>query len=360
MIKSKTLKYILTLLVITLTFSCNEKFDITQFKTDDPGNIGGDTIYVKLNPEWDGFNHPEDIIVGKEPLLYVADTDNNRIVMLNLNGDILGVRSIKHPVAIAQDYRLNLVVCGEFDTLGQTFSAVYKIDLVSSNHQIETAPMVRLLPRPDDLNTPLRKYTGVCTFYDNSFYVSRTGPNNTSIYDPDNSILIFNPKNNSSGDTLIGRVPNISPTSAGLVSAYQISSLASFNKRNIDIVVTLTGANSFKTQWWNYIITPIDEKYQSAFSPRDGVAFAQPNIFIRPEGCTVDVSGNIYVADAGNETDSSGYIYKFNSLGDKLIEFGGSSVFCWPYSVAHFNKILYVADRGNNRILRFQLSTDTQ
>lgn len=355
MIKSKTLKYILTLLVIALTYSCNEKFDITQFKTDDLGNIGGDTIYVKLNPDWNGFNHPEDIIVGKEPLIYVADTDNDRIVMLNLNGDILGARSIKHPVAIAQDYTLNLIVCGEFDTLGQTFSAVYKIDLVASNHQIETAPIVRLLPRPDDLNTPLRKYTGVCTFYDNSFYVARTGPNNTSIYDPDNSILIFNPKHNSTGDTLIGRVPNISPTSAGLVSATQISSIASFNKRNIDIVVTLTGVNSFKTQWWNYVITPIDEKYQSAFSPRDGVAFAQPNNFLRPEGCTIDVSGNIFVADAGKDS-----VFKFNSLGDKINVFGGSSVFNEPYAVAFFNKILYVADRGNNRILRFQLSTDTQ
>jgi hypothetical protein len=355
MIKSKTLKYILTLLVIALTYSCNEKFDITQFKTDDLGNIGGDTIYVKLNPDWNGFNHPEDIIVGKEPLIYVADTDNDRIVMLNLNGDILGARSIKHPVAIAQDYTLNLIVCGEFDTLGQTFSAVYKIDLVASNHQIETAPIVRLLPRPDDLNTPLRKYTGVCTFYDNSFYVARTGPNNTSIYDPDNSILIFNPKHNSTGDTLIGRVPNISPTSAGLVSATQISSIASFNKRNIDIVVTLTGVNSFKTQWWNYVITPIDERYQSAFSPRDGVAFAQPNNFLRPEGCTIDVSGNIFVADAGKDS-----VFKFNSLGDKINVFGGSSVFNEPYAVAFFNKILYVADRGNNRILRFQLSTDTQ
>ena len=78
-------------------------------------------------------------------LVYVADTDNNQIVMLNLDGQRLRTRSIKHPVAIAQDYRLNLIVCAQFDTLGQTFSAVYKIDLVASNHDLATAPMRRII-----------------------------------------------------------------------------------------------------------------------------------------------------------------------------------------------------------------------
>ncbi|HEX9252572.1 MAG TPA: hypothetical protein VF870_10035 [Ignavibacteriaceae bacterium] len=357
MIKIKHINLLALLTIILGIISCNDKFDITQFDTNDPGNITGDTIYIKVNPDWEGFNHPEEIMVGREPLIYVADTDNDQIVMLNLDGQKLSSRTIKHPIAIAQDYRLNLIVCAEFDTLGQTFSAVYKIDLVSANHQLENAPIRRLLPQPDDLNQPLRKYTAACAFYDNSFYISRTGPNNSSIYDPDNSILLFKPISNNfgDGDSLIGRVPNISPTSTGLVSANGISSLASFNKRNIDIVVTLTGMNSFKAQWWNYVVTPIDERYRSAFSPNDGVAFAVPNSFIRPEGCTIDVNGNIFVADAGKDS-----VYKFNSSGDLMTAFGGPAVFSEPYSVAYFDKILYVADRGNNRIQRFILSTEVQ
>ena len=164
MTKIKFFKYLIIFAFIVAAISCNDKFDITQFQTDDPGNITGDTIYIKLNPEWGGFNHPEDVIVGREPLVYVADTDNDQIVMLNLDGQRLGTRSIKHPVAIAQDYELNLIVCAQFDTLGQTFSAVYKIDLVASNHQLETAPMKRILPRLHDLNKPVRKYTGACCF----------------------------------------------------------------------------------------------------------------------------------------------------------------------------------------------------
>ncbi|MFZ2324038.1 MAG: hypothetical protein WAV89_10110 [Ignavibacteriaceae bacterium] len=355
--KKNKIIYLILLGLTTLVFySCGDKFDISEFSTDSQGNISGDTVYVKLNPDWTGFNQPQDVIVGREPLIYIADTENNSVVMMNLDGQRLGSISIQRPISIAQDYKLNLIVCGEFDTLGQTFSAVYKINLVASNHQLESAPIRRLLPRPDDLNTPLRKYTAACSFYDNSFYIARTGPNNSSIYDPDNSILMFRPINSdnfNSGDTLIGRVPNISATSSGLVSANQISSISSFNKSNIDIVISLTGTNSFKTQWWVYEITPIDERYKSVFTPSDGVAFAQPDNFDRPEGVTVDANGNIFVADAGKDS-----LFKYSSFGEKLIGFGGTSVFSEPYAVAYFDKVLYVVDRGNNRIVRYMLSTD--
>jgi DNA-binding beta-propeller fold protein YncE len=352
MIKSKTLKYILTLLVITLNFSCNEKFDITQFDTNDPGNIGGDTIYVKLNPDWNGFNHPEDIIVGREPLIYVADTDNDRIVMLNLNGNILGVRSIKHPVAIAQDYMLNLLVCGQFDTLGQTFSAVYKIDLFNSNHNLETASIKRILPQLSDLNKPDRKYTAVTVFYDNSYVVARTGPNNTNLIDPDNSLLKFITQNDRAKDSLIGRVALLQPTGTGILSVNVVSSLKSFNKRNYDIVVNLVGDNNFKTQWFRYVSSQDFTGYENNLTPAASDIMT-PGFFISPQGSEIDASGNIYVAESSRDS-----VYKFNSFGDKLIGFGGPTVFSEPYAVAYFDKILYVADRGNNRILRFQLSTD--
>lgn len=51
-------------------------------------------------------------------------------------------------------------------------------------------------------------------------------------------------------------------------------------------------------------------------------------------------------------------MYKFTDFGDELQSFGGPSVFNSPYAVPYFDKIIYVADAGNNRILRFMLSTD--
>jgi len=314
-----------------------------------------------LNPVWEGFNKPQDIMVGREPFIYVADTENDRIVMLNLAGQILGTRSIKHPVALAQDHRLNLIVAAQFDTsVGgntQTFSAVFKLDLVSVQHQIDLAPLTRLLPRAEDLNRPELEYTGSCVFANNIFYVSRKGPNNSNFVDPDNSILIFIPKKfyreGAEGDTLVGRVPNIDPLGQGPVSAYDISSITSLNDQSIDIIVTLTGGTSFKSNWLHYQITPIDQRYVSNFSPSSGLDFMIPNRFERPEGSALDDFGNIYIADAGKDS-----IYKFNAFGDELESFGGPDVFKQPHGVAHFDKTLYVADTGNNRILRFSLSTD--
>lgn len=359
----KDIEIILLFILIVFFTSCAEKFDLTGIDTGDGNvNIGGDTLYIQINPVWEGFNRPQDIMVGREPFIYVADTDNNRIVMMNLNGDILGARSIKRPVALAQDYKLNLIVCAQFDTVvggvSQTFSAVYKIDLVSSSHQISSAPVKRLLPRSADLNRPLIEYTGACAFYNNVFYIARKGPNNTSFVDPDNSILIFSPKKllgtPSEEDTLIGRVPNIDPLGQGLVSANEISSLTSFNDQTIDMVVTLTGENSFKSQWLKYVISPIDQRYLSNYSP-NSVSFMIPNKFSRPEGSAVDQSRNIFIADAGRDS-----IYKFNSFGDELQSFGtfGNDSFNEPNGVAFFDKTLYVADTGNNRIVRFILSTE--
>lgn len=354
MIKLKNIKYSFIVVVLLITTACNEKFDITQFKSDDPGNISGDTVYIKLNPEWPGFNHPEDIIIGREPLVYVADTDNDQIIMLNLDGQRLGSKTIKHPVAIAQDYTLNLLVCGQFDTLGQTFSAVYKIDLVASNHDLESAPVKRILPQLADLNRPDRKYTGVTVFYDNSYLIARTGPNNSNLIDPDNSLLKYVVKNNGTKDSLIGRVPLLDPNSTGILSVNKVSSVKSFNKRNYDIVINLVGENSFKTQWFRYVTSQDFTGYENNLTPAANDIMA-PGFFITPQGSELDASGNIYVAESTKDS-----VYKFNSFGDELIGFGGPSIFSEPFALAFFDKILYVADRGNNRILRFQLSTDIQ
>lgn len=353
----KNLELIILLVFIAFLLSCTDKFDLNEIDTGDGnGNVSGDTVYIQINPEWGGFNKPRDVMVGREPFVYVADTDNDRIVMINLDGQILGTRSIKKPIALAQDYRLNLIVCAQFDTVvsgeSRTFSAVYKLDLVSVSHQIAIAPITRLLPRANDLNRPLVEYTGACVFYNNMFYVSRKGPNNSNYVDPDNSVLIFVPNEISGNDTLVGRVPNIDPLGQGPVSAYDISSLTSFNNQSIDIILTLTGGTNFKANWLDYQITPIEQKYVSNFPP-NSTGLVIPNRFERPEGSALDNSGNIYIADAGKDS-----IFKFNSFGDELQSFGGPEIFDQPCGIAFFNKTVYVADTGNNRILRFILSTE--
>ncbi len=344
--------------------SCSDKFDINQFsKYSKDVNIGGDTVYIKTGEPWGGFNNPQAIFMGREPFIYVCDTDNNRIVMMDITGAVHGVLPIKRPIAISQDYKLNLIICAEFDTANVTYSAIYKVDLFSVGHRIEIAPVTRVLPIRDVDYNIQRKYTAVTVFYDNSFFVARTGPNNTSVSNPDNSIFKIAPKKlaaggdilvPSDGDTLtIGRVPFIDPLSQGLISANGINSMFAFSKKNMDFIATLSGESSFKAQWFHFYSSGIEEKYISQFDPRDGVEFVKPNRFLNPSGACLDQSGNIFIADAGKDS-----VFKFNSSGDELQSFGGNSVFTKPTAVAFFDKILYVLDSERNQILRFTLSTD--
>jgi len=354
-------KYLI--LAIPFLYGCGDKLDLNQFETNTQNvNPAGDTVYVQLTPSWEGFNNPQAILIGKEPFIYICDTGNDRIVMLNTAGTVLGSKSIKKPIAIAQDYRLNLIVCAEYDTsingVVSTFSAVYKIDVFAAQHDLANAPVTRLLPRTVDFNYPLRKYTAVAAFYDNSFYVARNGPNNTSVYDPDNSILKFQPKkyfNAGEGDSLIGRVPNIDPLSSGLISANGINSLTSFSKKTVDFIATFSGETSFRAQWFHFFVSSVDEKYISQFHPQEGVAFALPNKFSQPTGSCLDQYGNIFIADGSPARDS---VYKFNQYGEEMHSFGGPGVFTRPTGVAFLDKTLYVLDGGSNKIVRFILSTD--
>ncbi len=356
----KTINIVATIFLLLLLTNCVDKFIAPDNSPVDGNQIISDTLYIQQTPVWGGFNRPQDIIVGKETFIYVADTDNDRIVMLDLAGHFVGEREIKKPIAIAQDFQLNLIVCAEFDTLIEgsniNYSAVYKLNMVDAGHHIENAELTRILPNTSfDFLRPDRKFVGVTSFFDNSFYIARKGPSNATLIDPDNSILIFRKKELSDGtkiDTLVSRVPLLEPLGTGLMSANNVSSLNSFSGNKYDMILTLIGENSFKTQVLEYVETEDFTGYQNKIEPfvTELMTVAK---FEQPEGTALDVYENIFVADAAKDS-----IFKFNSFGDEMESFGGPDVFSSPHAVAYFNKTLYVADTDNNRILRFILSTE--
>jgi len=123
---------------------------------------------------------------------------------------------------------------------------------------------------------------------------------------------------------------------------------------NIDFIFCMIGDNSFKVQW----ITTSEFGYIVRLNPAQGnFDLLQPGKFMRPEDVTVDLEGNIFVVDA-----ELNYLFKFSVLGEEQQSFGGAGSgekqFLQPHGVAFFNKTVYVADTGNNRIVRFKLSTD--
>ncbi len=358
------MKKIISLIIVSvILIGCGEKLDLTEFTNiGSRGNFSTDTSYVLINPPWTGFNNPSDIMIGREPFIYIADTDNDRVVVLNLAGQQIGQIPVKKPVALAQDYQLNLFICAEFDTLingtQKTFGAFYKVDLFSIQHNFSQAKLIRLLPKTSqDFAKEQRRYTGVAVFFDNSYLVTRRGPDNTSIIDPDNAILEFRQIKDSNGnyrDSLIGPLPNFEATGSGLMSINDLSGITTFNRKNYEIVTTQTGNTNFKVQWLRFIITNEYAGYVSKFDPDDPkVDVLKIGKFGKPEDVTVDNSNNVYVIDS--EKDS---LFKFNQNGTELHSFGGSQIFKNPKGVAFFDRTLYICDSGNNRILRFILSTD--
>jgi hypothetical protein len=335
----------------------------------DLGNLTIISSYIHINPDWTVANsipykNPHAILLGKEPFIYVCDTDNDRIVMLNTAGTVLGTLGIKKPTAISQDYRLNLIVCAEYDTVfngtANTYSAVYKIDLVAVNHIIANAKPKLILPRTDDIiNHPLCKFTAVTAFYNNSYYVARTGPNNTSISDPDNSIIPFVYVDQYHDTTLSNRVPNIDPLGSGFITANGINCMTSFNKKNLDFIATFNKGvvkeTVFKAQWFHYFSSIDSVGYSSGIDQSTEAAFVRPDRFGAPTGCCVDASGNIFIADGDPGKDS---VFKFSPSGDELQSFGGPTWFSKPAGVAFFDNTLYVLDSQKNMIRRFILSTD--
>jgi hypothetical protein len=341
---------------------CESRFPIESLPSANASRTIGDTVYVQLNPPWYGFNNPTAIIVGNEPFIYVADTYNDRIVMLDLNGHVIGVKSdpgpngMRRPVGLAEDGRLNLLVCAQFDTTlpghtsPTTFGAVYRMDLFAAGNNIGQANLRKAFFEPSD---SARRFTAVATLYDNTYYVGRTGPNDSGI-DKDDNILFFSP----SDQLLTGLPPYFTWGGTGFTSIQKVTGIATIkNKRSVEYVFCQIGATSlFKVQWIQVVVLGQTTDFESKFSANTS-SLSTVNRFQSPRGVTFDPAGDLFVVDA--QSDS---LYRFSSSGIEHYSFGGAGSgdrqFLQPSGVAFFDKTIYVADAGNNRIVRFKLSTE--
>jgi len=354
--------------IVVLLAACDQitSPNISQFivKRDTVAVVLAETSYVQISSPWIGFNHPQAIIIGREPLVYVADTDNDRVVMLDLSGVVIGYsQKIKHPVALAEDYRLNLLVCAEFDTLlaghpaPTTFGAVYRLDLVSQMHMIASVVPKRVIWDPSDST---RRYTGVATLYDNTYYLARTGPKNASTnLDRDDAVLLF-----SKTDSILDRVTNgFSADGTGLFTVHYLTALATMpTGKSTEFLYAQMPSNAginptWKVQWYRKVTAGQTTNWESRYRTGVGIDVMSDNRFTNPRGLAVDPSGNLFVADAGADS-----VFRFTSQGMSVFSIGkskdGRNYFVEPYGVAFADKTVYVVDRGSSGIFRFKLSID--
>lgn len=346
----KTITNILFLFSFFLFYNCGgEKFPVpAQPEIGEIDLSVSDTTYLQLRPVWDdeagyNFNRPHDVLLGNEPLVYVADTGNDRILMLDLSGNVLGEsQPIENPVALTQDTKLNLIIVTDSNK-------IYRIKLVPVNHQIQDAPVELVF---DEVDNPDRKYTGVASVLRSvqgqsvlRYFVTATG-NETR----DNQVLFF-PED---FDVRVPSAVNLVPNGLGILSASIPSGITTLRNFSDDFIFCMIGENSFKVQW----ITAGEFGFVPRLNPSQGnFDMLIPGKFSHPQDVTVDLQGNIFIVDSDLDR-----LFKFSPSGDEQQSFGesgsGEKQFNNPNGVAFFDKTLYIADTDNNRIVRFKLSTD--
>jgi hypothetical protein len=346
-------------IIFYLTFilsGCGDEFDLNQLPVNEPPVSFGDTSYIEQFPPISSLNKPTDIMVGNEPLIYIADAGNNRIVQLDISGGFISYSEfILNPKKLAQDRNYDLLVIASIiDTIPpnilDTVDVIYRFKLLQ-NGGILTG-LVPTIAFRSDQPTPIPgdhgNFTAITTFYDNYYLVSRSGRNNSSQIDPDNAVFRINRFDDT--EPVPERLPGFEVEGQGLMSLRNLSGLAAFSFNNTDFIYTqVSNEAAFKVQWVVYDF--VNGTYTSKFTPEDGTDLLRNNLVIEPRDVTTDQFSNIYIVDSFKDS-----LFKFNSLGKiKSETFGG---FNNPWGVAFFNKTLYIADKDNNLIRRFILSTD--
>lgn len=330
------------LLVIGLA-SCGSKFTPPDQTTDDGSSAVDDTTYIQLRPVWDrssgfDFSRPHDVLIGRETLVYVADTGHDRITMLDLAGNILGHSApIDSPVAVAQDAKLRLVVVSGRNLL-------FRIDLFAVAHDIGSAPVDTLFRAVDH---PGWRFNGVDAFYVPSeggiyYLVACSGDDRNA-----NQILKFQENGAPVGPL------NLTPGGTGLFAVVDPAGICALRDRSVDFVYCQRGENFYKVQ----VVTTDVYGWKPKLDPTTGGDLFALGKFVSPQNVDVDGDGFFYVVDS-----ELCRLFRFSGFGKEYESFGergsGERQFADPCGVAEFDGTVFVSDTGNDRIVRFRLSTD--
>ena len=352
-----------------------------------------DIAYVPIQPALNNFTFPTDITTGFDELLYVVDNGTEEIVSLDESGKELGRFFVQGVRSVVQDRKFDLLAIGtKTDTIsGKVFdlTCVYRIDLHGQNglYGIRHAKVTNEIVHPFYYKAtfsgtdPQVVFNRIGILANNNFYITRNGVGGNTFDGPDDAILLFDANDKfitpiavSSNGSLyrdyfkkpFGVVTNVQPP--------QITA-----NGNNDFLYSSVDANGIiKVQYIEYIETEFGATYEPRIMNTSEEDLADgfltiPYKFDQPQGLSLagDGTNHIFVTDAVKD---SLYLFSLNGFeGVKPppgysstkyinVSFGGTGTglmqFKNPSGIAYKNKILYVADAGNGRVLRFKLTTD--
>jgi hypothetical protein len=333
-------------------------------------------VYNLINPILDDengyhFRNPSDIYFGVDNFVYVCNTDANEIIMMDAGGTIQGVSQfIEHPEAITQTDSLDLVIVNKTNR-------VFKIGMHAVAHNIAAAPIEVVYEQASE---PTRQFTGISVYRGFEYYVTVIEPQDSSSNYIEFSFIYDFYANH----TLKGKLPfevngtalfsTILPTA--VISLREMYLDISSRENTIQFMFTHIGRtslleNAYKFQ---YITTRTFEGQEmlTANTSLIGTDIYAVNKFWNLEDVAIDKSGYIFLVDAGRSIADSlsdrplpGF-YRFAGSSGKQLQSvlgigNGSKQFNNPKGIAVTpvleEQIVYIADSGNNRVMRFQLST---
>lgn len=369
-----------------------DKTDLTFI--DEPEFDNRPIAYVPIQPVIDGFTDPSDVLIGFDQLLYVVDKGTEEIICFDLAGNELSRRTVPGVHRIIQDRSLDILALGTFDTTIASVSyglpAIFRLNMTSSGgYGLSAADLSKVVTHPfyfkpsfssDDADL---EFTDIAILSDNSYYVTRSGPNNSTSQfgGPDDAILYFNNE-----DQYV--TPVVVQTDIGTFSDYFKDPLSitttiqppqSFGIPDNRDFVFASGSpqTSIKVQYIEYFESEFGASYEVKELPPDPTRadgfLATPDRFSSPSGLNYTGDGTNYIFVVDSDKDS---LFQFTnngwegvrpptgSLENRYIKasFGGTGVeltqFNNPVDVAYYDEIVYVVDAGNRRLLRFKLTID--
>jgi len=376
--------------------------------------------YALVQPIWRDFDAPEDVHIGFDEFVYVADANGLHL----LDRADLSPRvtiPLRGANAVTQDRLLNVYVSARIDTVIEDIDpnitwdlpAVYKIKNLNGAGPLTfvdtlifpfddaslstSAAQNARLNRNSNINYERVEITGLTVLGDNTLYVTRRGPfeETTQVAAPDNTVLEFSRirVNDVTTDKMVNnrQIRTLNPSIPSLRSGIGLSAIASFvaapqrdsftDDRSFLIAqADQTKEIPFRVLWINAVETVDGLVFQQNSTllaqdttQADGFLY-EPNKFMIPSDIAYsgDDDSFIFIVDEGLNR-----LFQFQTNGQEgvpppagavdqtrqvLVSFGelgnGEKEFNQPSGVAYFDRIVYVADRGNNRILRYRLTSD--
>ena len=352
--------------------------------------------YVPIQPVLDQFVNPTDVLAGFDELVYVADNGREEIIGLDQSGRELYSFKVPGVYTVVQDRQLNLLAIGTKDTVingsSYTFSCIYRIDLQGAfGYGLNNAKIVKEIVHPFYLKNTFSssdldvKFQDVAVIGENEYYVSRTGfSNNANQFGgPDNAVLLFDEYDTYitpvSVTTRGGVFKDFFKTPSGMASLAQPPQISASMSRNFLFTsMDQSADNLYKVRLISHVETDFGVEYNpNDILPLDTTeaegSINDANKFSHPVDVIITGDGTGYIFVVDQEKDS---LYQFTSNGLEGIKpppgagvtkyvkvsFGGTGIeltqFKEPRAVAYLNQILYVADSGNGRVLRFKLTSD--